>query len=63
MVRLQKSQALGRIIRQDAASELVASTWTLVREAVRAGKIRTDAVVLLGSSGRGLTWATGLMRW
>ncbi len=39
MVRLQKSQALGRIIRQDDASELVAPTWTLVREAVRTGKI------------------------
>jgi 3-oxoacyl-[acyl-carrier-protein] synthase-3 len=31
--------------------------------AVRAGKIRTDDVVLLGSFGGGLTWATGLMRW
>ena len=31
--------------------------------AVRAGQIRTDDVVLLGSFGGGLTWATGLVRW
>ena len=31
--------------------------------AVRTGTIRTDDVVLLGSFGGGLTWATGLMRW
>lgn len=31
--------------------------------AVRAGNIRADDMVLLGSFGGGLTWATGLMRW
>jgi 3-oxoacyl-[acyl-carrier-protein] synthase-3 len=31
--------------------------------AVRAGKIRSDEVVLLGSFGGGLTWATGVLRW
>lgn len=31
--------------------------------AVRAGQVRTDDVVLLGSFGGGLTWATGLVRW
>lgn len=31
--------------------------------AVRAGRIRTDDMVLLGSFGGGLTWATGLVRW
>ncbi|ULA63926.1 MAG: 3-oxoacyl-[acyl-carrier-protein] synthase 3 [Nitrospira sp.] len=31
--------------------------------AVRAGKIRADDLVLLGSFGGGLTWATGLVRW
>jgi len=39
MIRLEKSQALGRIIRQDDATELAIPTWTLVREAVRAGNI------------------------
>lgn len=31
--------------------------------AVRAGRVQSDDVVLLGSFGGGLTWATGLMRW
>ena len=31
--------------------------------AVRAGKVRADDVLLLGSFGGGLTWATGLVRW
>jgi 3-oxoacyl-[acyl-carrier-protein] synthase III len=31
--------------------------------AVRAGRIRPHEVVLLGSFGGGLTWATGLLRW
>jgi 3-oxoacyl-[acyl-carrier-protein] synthase-3 len=31
--------------------------------AVRAGRIRSGDVVLLGAFGGGLTWATGLMRW
>ena len=31
--------------------------------AVRAGKVQSDDVVLLGSFGGGLTWATGLLRW
>lgn len=31
--------------------------------AVRSGKIRADDIVLLGSFGGGLTWATGLLRW
>jgi len=39
MVRLENSQALGRIIRQDDATELGIPTWTLVREAIQAGRI------------------------
>lgn len=31
--------------------------------AVRAGRVRADDLVLLGSFGGGLTWATGLVRW
>ena len=31
--------------------------------AVRAGRIQADDVVLLGTFGGGLTWATGLVRW
>lgn len=31
--------------------------------AVRAGRVRPDDMVLLGSFGGGLTWATGLVRW
>jgi 3-oxoacyl-[acyl-carrier-protein] synthase III len=31
--------------------------------AVRAGKIRPHDIVLLGSFGGGLTWASGLLRW
>ena len=31
--------------------------------AVRAGQVRPDDMVLLGSFGGGLTWATGLVRW
>jgi hypothetical protein len=39
MIKLEKSKALGRIIRQDDPEELVTSTWTLVRDAIRAGKV------------------------
>lgn len=31
--------------------------------AVRAGKVQPDDVLLLGSFGGGVTWATGLVRW
>ena len=31
--------------------------------AVRAGQVRPDDMMLLGSVGGGLTWATGLVRW
>jgi len=31
--------------------------------AVRAGRLRPHEVLLLGSFGGGLTWATGLLRW
>ncbi len=40
-----------------------ASVPIAVDAAVRAGKIRTGDLVLLGSFGGGLTWATGLVRW
>ena len=40
MIRLEKSEALRRKIRQDDVAELAIPTWTLVREAMRAG--RTD---------------------
>jgi len=39
MVRLEKSKALGRRIRQDDPGELAVSTLTLAREATRAGKV------------------------
>jgi len=40
MIRLEKSEALQRKIRQDDVAELAIPTWNLVREAMRAG--RTD---------------------
>lgn len=39
MIKLKKSEALGRMIRQDDPEELVIPTWTLAREAISAGKI------------------------
>lgn len=39
MINLKKSEALDRMIRQEGPEELVIPTWTLVREAIRAGKI------------------------
>jgi hypothetical protein len=38
MIRLKKSQALNRQIRQDDISDLVVPTWKLAHEAVKAGK-------------------------
>jgi len=38
MIRLEKSEALRRKIRQDDVTELAIPTWTLVREAMRAGR-------------------------
>src|SRR4030043_2098778 len=38
MIRLKKSKALGRKIRQDDAKELTIPTYKLVRKAIRAGK-------------------------
>lgn len=40
-----------------------ASLPIALNSAVRAGKIQAGDVVLLGSFGGGLTWATGLVRW
>ena len=37
MVRLKKSEALGREIRQDDPKDLAIPTWTLVREAIESG--------------------------
>jgi len=39
MIRLQKSEALQRKIRQDDVAELAIPTWTLVREAIQAGRV------------------------
>ncbi len=39
MKKLEKSKVLGRTIRRDNPEELVIPTWTLVRDAIRAGKI------------------------
>lgn len=39
MIKLEKSKALGRKIRQDDPGELVIPTWTLVRDSIRAGKV------------------------
>jgi hypothetical protein len=39
MLRLEKSKELGRMIRQDDTEELAIPTLTLVREAIKAGKI------------------------
>ncbi len=38
MIKLQKSDKLGRMIRQDDPLELANSTFTLVRDAIRAGQ-------------------------
>jgi len=38
MIKLEKSEVLGRIIRRDDAEELAKPTWQLVREAIQAGK-------------------------
>ena len=40
MKKLEQSKALGRIIRQDDTEDLAIPTWTLVREAIRGGKIQ-----------------------
>ena len=53
---------LTSVIDQDGNTSS-ASVPIALDAAVRAGKIRTDDVVLLGSFGGGLTWATGLLRW
>jgi hypothetical protein len=39
MIRLEESKVLGRVIRQDDIKELAISTWTLIRDAIRAGKV------------------------
>jgi len=39
MIRLEKSETLQRKIRQDDAEELAIPTWTLVRKAIKAGKV------------------------
>ncbi len=39
MIKLEHSELLGRKIRQDSIEELAIPTWTLVREAIRAGKV------------------------
>jgi len=46
MIRLRKSEVLGRLIRQDDIPELGISTWVLVRKAIQSGK-RDDALELL----------------
>lgn len=46
MIRLQYSNALQRMIRQDDLSELAIPTWTLVREAIQTGRIH-DAFELI----------------
>ncbi len=40
MIRLEKSEAVQRKVRQDDVTELAIPTWTLVREAIQSG--RTD---------------------
>ena len=39
MIRLEKSMALRKVIRQDDPAELAVSTWTVAYEAIKAGKI------------------------
>lgn len=39
MIRLEKSEALGRSIRQDDVEDLAKPTWNLVREAIQTGKV------------------------
>ena len=39
MIRLERSDVLQRKIRQDDATELAIPTWTLVREAIKGGRI------------------------
>ncbi|GAF93026.1 unnamed protein product, partial [marine sediment metagenome] len=40
MIRLRKSQALQREIRQDHLTELSIPTWTLVGEEIKAGRTK-----------------------
>jgi hypothetical protein len=40
MVKLEKSEVLGRVIRRDDAEDLAKPTWQLVREAIQAGKTK-----------------------
>jgi len=46
MIRLAKSEILGRLIRQDSIGELTVPTWTLIRDAIRTGKTE-EALTLL----------------
>lgn len=46
MIRLEKSEALGRVIRQDEIEELGISTWALIRKAILAVK-SDEALALL----------------
>ena len=46
MIKLKKSKVLGRMIRQDSTEELAKPTWTLVREAIQAGKV-DEALIFL----------------
>ena len=52
------SSVIGRYGNTSSASLPIA-----LDDAVRSGKISPDDIVLLGSFGGGVTWATGLVRW
>lgn len=39
MIRLKRSEGLQRKIRQDDVTDLAISTWTLVRDAIKAGRV------------------------
>ncbi len=54
MTRIEKSQNLGRLIRQDELSQLGVSTWTKIKEAIKAGKTQEalDLVDYLKIEGR-----------
>jgi len=56
MVRLEKSETLGRIIRQDELGQLGISTWTKIKEAIKGGKTKEalDLVDYLNVEGKRL---------
>lgn len=54
MIKLQKSESLGRVIRQDDLDSLGISTWTAIKDAIKAGnnQLAVDLVDYLKIEGK-----------